>query len=192
MDPCGAAQGEGCHFGQADGAEQPFFDEASEGFHHLFNRALLLAAVNIEQLYPVAAKAGERPVERGAQAVGRIGEVAFGFHVDPGLGGDADLGPRLGQEAPHHRFAVPHAIDFGHVPVIDAKIQRGVEAGETGLVIGGAIDAAKAHAAQADSPDRPTRQCPCLHAKAASSAMSTMSPKLRSRSSAGRASPVMR
>ena len=172
-------------------ADQTLLDEAHERLHHLFDGARGFAAVDIEEFHPVATQTGERPLQRASQRPGIVPEMALGFGVDARLGGDAHLGPGLGEIPADDRLGQAPPVDLGHVPVIHAKRQRLGHAGEALFLVRGAVDPAETHAAKADSTHAPPRQIAFQsHGKAAARAISTMSEKLDCRSSDAMASPV--
>jgi len=110
----------------------------------------------------------QRPFERLAHVGGAVVMLALSLRrpANGELCREHDLRPaasNLGEELADHRLAYAVAIDVRRVPEVDPDLQRVRQRPQTVALAGRPIEAAEAHAAQADGRYCCISKRPALH-----------------------------
>ena len=151
----GAAQGVGRNLGQADRPDLALLHLPRQRAHRLLDGKARVEPVHVIEIDVIDAEPFQRAVERGGHMLGAVVDepLALGVAADREFRRQRHaLAPRAvgGEKQPQPRLAQALAIDISGVPEIDAEIERGVEQPHRLVLRRLAIEAGKAHAAEAN------------------------------------------
>ena len=151
-----AADGGGRRLGEAEVAHLAGGDQLGHRADGLLDRDRLVDAVLVVEVDVVDAEPLQRGVARGADVLRAAVDADPGAVGEPlvaELGGELDLVAAAGDRLADQLLVGERAVHVGGVEEGHAEVERAVDGGEAGRLVGAAVELRHAHAAEAERGD---------------------------------------
>ena len=169
MHGAGAAQRARAGLGEPDRARLAGLHEVGERADAVLDRHVRIDAVELVEIDVRDAESLQARVARRADV---LGPPVHAAHAGiPGLAHDAALRREhhalaaIADRAADQLFVGERTVHVGRVEQVDAEVERAVDRGDRLGLVGGAVELAHAHAAQAERRDFEGTETPSLHAR---------------------------
>ena len=146
----------GRRLGEAEVAHLAGRDQLGHRADGLLDRDGLVDAVLVVEVDVVDAEPLQRGVARGADVLGAAVDADPGAVGEPlvaELGGQLDLVAAAGDRPADELLVGERAVHVGGVEEGHAEVERSVDGGEAGRLVGAAVELRHAHAAEAERGD---------------------------------------